>query len=94
LGLSEKMGNISFYDSTGIYENSFLKPFSEETAKLIDSEVRSLISEAETKTFQILTENRAKLDELVELLIEKEVLYKEDIQKILGNREEPMGEVN
>ena len=94
LGLSEKMGNISFYDSTGIYENSFLKPFSEETAKLIDSEVRSLISEAETKTFQILTENRAKLDELVELLIEKEVLYKEDIQKILGNREEPIGEVN
>jgi len=94
LGLSEKIGNISYYDSTGIYENSFLKPFSEETAKLIDSEVRSLISDAETKTFQILTENRAKLDELVELLIEKEVLYKDDIQKILGNREEPMGEVN
>lgn len=93
LGLSEKIGNISFYDSTGIYENSFQKPYSEATAKLIDEEVRKLIDQAHESVRVILESNRDKLDALAKLLLQKEVIYKNDIESILGKRivkEEPV----
>lgn len=86
LGLNDKIGNISFYDSTGIYESSFQKPYSEATAQLIDEEVRKLVSEAKKTTRNILESNREKLDELAEMLLKKEVLFKEDIESVLGKR--------
>ncbi len=87
LGLSEKTGYLSYYDSTGIYENSFQKPFSEATAQLIDEEVRKLIKDAHINAKTILENNRKKLDALAELLIKKEVVYKEEIETILGKTE-------
>lgn len=86
LGLSEKIGNISFYDSTGVYENSFLKPYSEATAQLIDEEVRKLVEQAHESARSILEKNRDKLDALAKLLLEKEVVYKKEIQALLGER--------
>jgi cell division protease FtsH len=86
LGLNEKVGNISFYDSTGGYENSFQKPYSESTAQLIDEEVRKLIDEAYKAAVTLLQNNRDKLDALANHLLQKEVAYKEDIESILGKR--------
>jgi len=86
LGLSEKVGNVSFYDSTGNYENSFQKPYSEATAQLIDQEVRELIEQAHKSAKTILENNRVKLDTLAKLLLEKEVVYKDEIETILGKR--------
>ena len=87
LGMDPEIGSVSFYDSTGAYESSFQKPYSEATARLIDSEVRKLVNEAHKRTEDILRRKRNEMDELANLLIEKEVVYKEDIQRILGDRE-------
>lgn len=84
--MSENVGNVSFYDSTGNYENSFQKPFSEATAQLIDQEVRELIEQAHKSSKTILENNRDKLDTLVKLLLEKEVVYKDEIKYLLGKR--------
>lgn len=86
LGLSDKIGNISFYDSTGNYENSFQKPYSEATAQLIDQEVRELVEQAHKSAKAILESNRDKLDTLAKLLLEKEVVYKDEIETVLGKR--------
>ncbi len=86
LGLSEKIGCISFYDSTGVSENGFQKPFSEATGQLIDVEVRRIVEEAHENARNILTQHRDKLDQLAELLLEKEVIYKEDLEALLGKR--------
>lgn len=86
LGLSEKLGNISFYDSSGGLESSFQKPYSEATAQLIDEEVRALIGQAYRSAVTVLENNRNKLDALAKYLLEKEVAYKEDIERILGKR--------
>lgn len=86
LGLSEKVGNISFHDSTGMYENSLQKPYSEHTAQLIDEEVRKLVEDAHKTTRIILESNRDKLDALANLLIQKEVVYKDEIETVLGKR--------
>jgi AFG3 family protein len=86
LGLSEKVGSISFYDSSGMAEGAFQKPFSEATAQLIDEEVRKLVENAHQRTREILENNRDKLDKLAELLLQKEVVYKEDLKAILGER--------
>lgn len=85
-GFSEKIGNVSFYDSSGQSNMDIQKPFSEETGKLIDEEVRRLVREAYKTTRKILTENRAQLFEIAELLLEKETLFKEDIEHVLGVR--------
>ncbi|MEC8610524.1 MAG: ATP-dependent zinc metalloprotease FtsH [Bacteroidota bacterium] len=83
-GLSDKLGNISFYDSSG--RDSFTKPYSESTAKLIDDEVSKLINDCYKKTLVLLRKHKTKLTKLAELLLEKEVIFKEDLQKIFGPR--------
>jgi len=86
-GLNDKIGNISFYDSTGQSEYSFSKPYSEKTAQLIDEEVSSMVEAAYIRTKQILSEHQEKLKQLAELLLEKEVIFKEDLEKIFGKRQ-------
>jgi cell division protease FtsH len=85
LGLNKEIGAISYYDSTGTYE-SFQKPYSEATGQLIDREVHKLLLEAYKRTERILMEKRTELDNFAQLLLEKEVIYKEDIEKLLGLR--------
>jgi AFG3 family protein len=85
-GFSNKIGNISYYDSTGSMENGWLKPYSEETGKMIDEEVRLLVSTNYEKTKTLLKENKSLLVEVAEQLLKSEILYKEDLEKILGKR--------
>ncbi len=85
-GLNEKLGNISFYDSSGSQEYAFTKPYSEKTAQLIDEEVSKMIAAAYERTKAILMENKEKLDRLAKRLLEKEVLFKEDLEEIFGKR--------
>ncbi len=84
-GFNKKIGNVSFYDSAGRQE--FQKPYSEETGKLIDEEVRNLIDTAYQKTKNLLIENKDSLGQVAELLLRKEIIYKEDLEGILGKRE-------
>lgn len=93
LGLSEKIGSISFRDSTGDYR-SFQKPYSEETAKLIDLEVRTLVEDAHKRAKEILIEHRNELNDVAELLLQKEVIYKDELETILGKREPLISEKN
>ena len=88
-GFSNKVGNISFYDSTGQSENALVKPYSEETGKMIDEEVRELVASNYEKTKNLLNENRTLLVEVAEQLLKTEILYKEDLEKILGKRALP-----
>jgi len=88
-GFSSKVGNISFYDSTGQTENALLKPYSEETGKMIDEEVRQLVAKNYEKTKILLNDNRSLLVEVAEQLLKAEILYKEDLEKILGKRVSP-----
>lgn len=83
-GLSDKVGNISYYDSSG--NNSFTKPYSEATAKTIDEEVSKIIEGSYEATKKLLLEHKAELTELAELLLEKEVIFKEDLLRIFGPR--------
>jgi ATP-dependent metalloprotease FtsH len=85
-GLNEKIGNISYYDSTGQNEYSFSKPYSENTARTIDEEVKKMTDIAYAKTKQILISNKDKLTLLAEKLLEKEVIFKEDLEDIFGKR--------
>lgn len=85
-GLNERIGNISYYDSSGQSEFSFGKPYSESTAKTIDEEVKKMIDVAYAKTKQILVSNKDKLTLLAEKLLEKEVIFKEDLEEIFGKR--------
>ncbi len=85
-GLNKKLGNISYYDSTGQSEYSFNKPYSEKTAQIIDEEVRNLIEKAFERAKTILIENKEKLVELGDLLLEREVIFREDLEKIFGKR--------
>ena len=89
-GMSEKVGNLSFYDATGSYE--FTKPYSEKTAELIDSEVRSIVDEVTARTRKILQDNWAGLTQLAEMLIDKEVIMADDIEKIFGPKAGKHGE--
>ena len=85
-GLNERIGNISYYDSSGQSEYSFNKPYSEYTAKMIDEEVKKMTDIAYAKTKQILISNKVKLTLLAEKLLEKEVIFKEDLEDIFGKR--------
>lgn len=85
-GLSENIGNISYYDSSGQSEYSFGKPYSEETAKKIDVEIKDIIENQYKRAVTILQENRDKLDALAQKLLEKEVIFREDLEEIFGKR--------
>jgi AFG3 family protein len=88
-GMSKKLGNLSFYDSTGQSEYAFVKPFSEKTAETIDKEVSDLVQSSYEKAKKILIENREGLDKLANILLEKEVIFSEDLEKIFGKRNFP-----
>ncbi len=85
-GMSDKVGNISFFDSTGQSEYSFSKPYSEKTAQLIDEEAAKLVAEQYERAKKILSENKEKHAELAELLLDKEVVFSEDLERIFGAR--------
>lgn len=88
-GMSDKIGNMSFYDSTGQSEYAFVKPFSEKTSETIDAEAAKLIEETYQRAKQVLIDNRAGLDSLATILLEKEVLFSEDLERIFGKRQFP-----
>lgn len=83
-GMSEKVGNISYYDPQA--DNSFQKPYSEETARMIDDEVRRLIDEAYERTKGLLKEKRQEVETLAEKLLDKEVLFQSDVEALIGPR--------
>jgi ATP-dependent metalloprotease FtsH len=85
-GLNERVGNISFYDSSGQSEYTFGKPYSEHTAQTIDEEVSKLVEGQYQRAKRILGENKDKLTALATQLLEKEVIFKEDLEKIFGDR--------
>jgi len=85
-GLNDKVGNISYYDSSGQSEFSFGKPYSEQTAKMIDEEISKIIETQYQRALTILTENRDKLDALAAKLLEKEVIFREDLEEVFGKR--------
>lgn len=85
-GMSPEVGNISFYDSTGQTDFGITKPFSEKTAETIDSEVRRMVEEAYNKAKELLLSHREQLDQLASQLYEKEVLFREDLERIYGPR--------
>ena len=88
-GLDEKIGNVSYYDSTGQQEYSMTKPYSEKTAQEIDERVHLLIEKAYARAKQILTENHDKVEQLAKILLEREVIFTEDVKNILGERPFP-----
>lgn len=83
-GMNAKVGNISFYDPQ--QDNSFTKPYSDETARLIDEEVRKLIDVAYERTKRLLTEKKGDVEKLAEALLEKEVLFQSDVETLIGAR--------
>lgn len=83
-GLNEELGNITYYDSTG--NDAFVKPYSEDTGKRIDKEISKIIETQYQRAINILQENKDKLITLAELLLEKEVIFKDDLEKIFGKR--------
>ena len=85
-GMSDKLKDISFYDSTGRYDYGFVKPYSEETATLIDQETQRIIADQMARAKQILTEQAEGHHQIAQLLIEREVITSEDVERILGPR--------
>jgi ATP-dependent metalloprotease FtsH len=85
-GLNDKIGNITYYDSSGQSEYSFTKPYSEETAQIIDKEISDIIEKQYQRAIKILADNKDKLVTLAELLLEKEVIFKKDLELIFGSR--------
>jgi cell division protease FtsH len=83
-GLNKRLGNISYYDSRG--EQTFTKPYSEETARIIDEEVGKLIESAYERAKNLLDDNQEKLTALADALLTNEVIFKEDVERILGPR--------
>ena len=85
-GMSEKLGTLSFYDSTGARGYDLTKPYSEKTAELIDKEVKDLIEMIHDRTLKILTDNKEGFLALAAILLEKEVIFAEDLENIFGKR--------
>jgi cell division protease FtsH len=85
-GLNDRLGNISYYDSTGQSEQSLQKPYSEATAQIIDEEVHKLVETAYQRTLNLLRDHRSQLEELAQLLLTKEVAFKDDLVAIFGER--------
>ncbi|HBO30539.1 MAG: ATP-dependent zinc metalloprotease FtsH [Bacteroidota bacterium] len=85
-GLNDKIGNLTYYDSSGQNEYNFNKPYSEKTAELIDKEISKIIEEQYQRAIKILEDNKDKLHELAEVLLDKEVIFKDNLEKIFGKR--------
>ncbi len=85
-GLNDKVGNLSFYDSSGQSEYTFTKPYSEKTAQIIDEEVKNYTEMAYKRTIDLLKKSKDKLKQLADLLLEKEVIFREDLENIFGKR--------
>jgi len=85
-GMSQKIGNLSYFDSSGQSEYSFAKPYSEKTAELLDEEVGRIVEEQYKRAKEILVENHEKHTKLAELLLEREVIFSEDLEKLFGKR--------
>ena len=85
-GLNDAIGNLTYYDSTGQSENSFNKPYSEKTAQIIDEEISNIIETQYKRACDLLKKNKSKLTQLAERLLEKEVIFKNDLSNILGKR--------
>jgi cell division protease FtsH len=83
-GMNDKVGNISFYDPQA--ENTFTKPYSEETSRMIDEEVRKIIDDAYERTKNLLLEKKQQVEKLAEALLEKEVLFQSDVESLIGKR--------
>lgn len=85
-GLNDKIGNVTYYDSSGQNEYGFSKPYSDDTAKIIDAEISALIESQYQRAIEILNDNKDKLHQLADILIEKEVIFKDDLEAIFGKR--------
>ena len=85
-GMSEKIGNLSYYDSSGQSDFSFTKPYSEKTAELIDSEVKELVENAYNRAKELLKTHQDQHRQVAELLLEREVIFSDDLERILGKR--------
>ena len=92
LGMSEKVGNVSFYDSSGAKGYNLVKPYSEKTAELMDEEVKALVKEVHDRTYDIIMSHKDAFMQMGELLLEKEVIFAEDIEKLLGPKVKPAEE--
>ena len=85
-GLNDTIGNLTYYDSSGQSDYNFSKPYSEETARKIDTEISKIIESQYERACKILHDNKAKLTALAERLLEKEVIFKDDLVELLGDR--------
>ncbi|MFD2552591.1 ATP-dependent zinc metalloprotease FtsH [Bizionia sediminis] len=85
-GLSDKLGNLTYYDSSGQGDYGFTKPYSEQTAELIDQEISRIIEEQYQRAINLLEQHKDKLTQLAEVLLEKEVIFKDNLEKIFGKR--------
>ena len=92
-GMSDKVGELSFYDSTGARGYDLTKPYSEKTAELMDQEVKALVEEVHDRTMKILLDHKDGFVTMANLLLEKEVIFAEDIERILGPKVKPVEEI-
>jgi cell division protease FtsH len=92
-GMSEKVGNVSFYDATG-NRDMFTKPFSERTAELIDEEVRRIVDEAVDMARDIVLEDRERIEALADVLLKKETIFTEDIEEIMGKSAQQLAKLS
>ena len=92
-GMSEKVGNLSFYDSTGARGYNLTKPYSEKTAELMDEEVKALVQEVHDRTYRLIEDHKEGFMQMGALLLEKEVIFAEDIERILGPKVKPAEEI-
>jgi cell division protease FtsH len=83
-GMNDRVGNISFYDPQ--QDQYFTKPYSEETGKIIDEEVRKLVDQAYQRTIQLLTEKKAEVEKIALALLNREVLHQQDVEDLIGKR--------
>ena len=91
-GMSDKVGNLSFYDSTGARGYNLTKPYSEKTAELMDEEVKAIVREVHDRTYRLIEDHKEGFMQMGALLLEKEVIFAEDIERILGPKVKPAEE--
>jgi ATP-dependent metalloprotease FtsH len=91
-GMSDKVGQLSFYDSTGSRGYDLTKPYSEKTAEIMDEEVKALVQEIHDRTYKLLVEHQEGFEQMAKVLLEKEVIFADDIERIFGPKVKPFGE--